>query len=611
MEHPRAPETGPLIISYPTVTVGRYYLRQIEASLSCVVELAARMHLILERRESWAGVGISAVDGPPRDHHDEGGVEVAIAGYPYDGHRVSWLSAEDIHRRYLESGTALTDDLEGSFAIIILDRNARRCIVIIDPYKIFTLFHATLPDGSLMISDHIGEIAPRLSRMDLNRPAALEFFNFGFVLGAKTLIEGVNMLGPGRMYTIDERLEIGEKHYWTFLGGEGPATANRLIDAFDTHVAKGLTLSRRISMPLTGGLDSRTVLSACMGARERLHCYTHGRRSSDDVRIARSIARRFGLRHDYYEIGADTIENIPAIALSMSLSCNGLLNTITSAHFLASYERESEHGDIFFSGIGGEMLRSYYMPASAESLGTPEALAAAIRRKIQLGSDNGIFDGMSAPDVTRALDASVHEQLSGYGADDPQRLAECFYLENRIGNFLALSMRLLGRYFETFNPFLEREMLRIIPRLSTAEKSGGELQRRIILHNAPELARVLMDRARIVDSSDSTALVKHLVRRPFVLAKIYSNKMSGRRLFNFSFTDYDSWLKQRHRRFVLEILDHDNMRLGPLFEHEWLERLKRRFLDTRSDLLGFVTNIMSAEIFLRQLGETGKSKGET
>jgi asparagine synthetase B (glutamine-hydrolysing) len=559
------------------------------------------MYLILEKRESWAGVEITAADGPPRDRHDGGGVGVAVVGYPYDRKRVEWLTAGDIHRRYLENGAVFTDDLEGSYAVLILDRNKQRCFVIIDPYKIFTLFHATLPDGRMIISDGIPEIARHLRDVQINKTAALEFFNFGFMLGNKTLVEGVSTFGPGRIYTIDDGLAIGEESYWTFLGGEGGATANELIDAFNKHIARGLELSDRISMPLTAGLDSRTALSGCMGARERLHCYTHGQRSSDDVRIARKIARRFGIKHDYYEIGKNIIQNIPSLARSMSLSCNGLINTVTTAHFLASFERESQYGELFFSGIGGELLRSYYLPSGVERLDKLGAFASAIRRKIQFGSDNGIYRNIGTGDVQDTLDWSVQAELSGYPTDDPHALSERFYLENRIGNFLALSMRFLGRYFKTFNPFLEREMLRLIPRLPATEKSGGELQKRIILHNEPGLARILMDRARIVDSSDSTALMKHLMLRPFVLARIYANKLSGRRLFNFSFTDYDKWLKHHHRDFVLGTLDYENMLLKDLFDRDRLDNLKEKFLDTRSNLLGFVTNIISAEIFLREL----------
>ena len=571
------------------------------------------MYLVLERMDSWDGLRIVYGNeaAPAHDSCDGGGVEVAVVGYPYDRRRIAWLKAEGIHRSYMESGMALLEDLDGSYAVIILDRNTKRCFAIIDPYKIFTLFHAPIEGGRIILSDSIAEIARHLPDIRVDRTAALEFFNLGFMLGPRTLLEGVSTFESGRVYTIDEEITISEEPYWSFTGEEGASSPNELIDAFNTHVANGLRLSERISMPLTGGLDSRTALSACMGERDRLHCYTHGQKSSDDVRISRRIARKFGIRYDYYEIGTDIIENIPTIAMSMSLSCNGLLNTVTSAHFLSSYERESEHGELFFSGIGGELLRSYYVPSGSGRLDTLEKYAGAIRRKIQFGADSGIYQDVGAEEAMEILDRSVQAELSRYGTEDRQVLAESFYLENRIGNFLSMSMRLLGRYFKIFNPFLERDMLRIIPRLRAADKSGGELQKRIILHNAPELARILMDRARIIDSSDSAALIDHLLQRPFVLAKIYANKLSGRRLFNFSFTDYDTWLKSHHRDFVMETLDYDRMQLGTFFERDGIEDLKRRFLETRSNLLGFATNIMSAEIFLRRLQEVREGVDRT
>ena len=566
------------------------------------------MYIIYDKRDSWEKTKIACDGGAraARDIYRSGGVDVAVVGYPYDRRRISWLSAEDIHRSYIEHGRAPLNELEGSFAIIILDMNSKKSFVIIDPYKVFTLFYAKLAGDRLIVSDHIGEIAPHLADIRVDTEAALGFFSFGFVLGDRTLLDGVRTFEPGKVYTIGEELEISAEPYWSFLGGRnGGASADELIETFNTHIHNGLHLSERISMPLTGGLDSRTVLSACLGEKKRLHSYTHGQRSSDDVKIARKIARRFDIAYDFYEIGDDVVANIPSLARSMALPCNGLLNTVTSAHFLFSYERESAYGELFFSGIGGELLRSYYVPSGAEKIDTLEEYAGAIRRKIQLGTDLGIFRDMEAAEAGEALDRSVHEQLSRYGTDDRQTLAECFYLENRIGNFLAMSMRLLGRYFKTFNPFLERGMLSLIPGLSASEKSGGKLQKRIILGNAPELAGILMDRARIIDSSNRSAMTKHLLQRPLVLSKIYANKLTGKKLFNFAFTDYDSWLKTYHRDFVLDMLDYDSMRLQQLFDRDGLDDLKNRFLDTRSDLLGFVTNIMSAEIFLRRLQGDG------
>ena len=562
-----------------------------------------RMYIIYEK-DSWdeAGLVLSGNESGALDTYRSNDVEVAVLGYPYDRERIAWLRARELHDSYIQHGKPPVDDLEGSFAILILDRSAHRSFVVIDPYKIFTLFHAVLSGGRLIVSDSVAEIVPHLEYVNVERTAALEFFCFGFVLGDKTIVDGIEAFGPGRVYTIGRGLKIGSERYWNFLDGTGAdAAPDELIDAFNAHVENGLSLSERISMPLTGGLDSRTVLSACMEEKDVLHCYTHGLGASDDVEIARSIARRFGISYDYYEIGDDLIGNIPSIARSISPRCDGFLNTVTSAHFINSYERESEHGDLFFSGIGGELMRSYYLPPGSERIETQSAFASAIRRKIQLGTDLSVFRVLGAEGARDRLDLSVQEQLSRYGTDDRGALAESFYLENRIGNFLSTSMRLLGGYFKTFNPFLERDMLQLIPGMPSDDKAGGRLLKRIIVNNSPDLAGILMDRARIIDSSNKRAMAKHLCARPIVLSKIYANKLTGRRLFNFAFTDYDGWLKRYHRDFVLETLDYDKMLLNDLFDRDRLRDLKARFLDTRSDLLGFVTNIMSAEIFMRSL----------
>jgi asparagine synthetase B (glutamine-hydrolysing) len=566
------------------------------------------MYLILQKEKPWDDVRI-ALNGEKRSSHDlfsEADTDVFVRGFPYSRGKVGWLSAEDIGGLYRKGPAALVPDLEGSFAIIVLDRRERSCTVVVDPYKVYTLFHARLSDDRLIISDSVKEIVAHMPGFDIDRTGILEFVAFGFVLGEKTLIGGVRAFAGGAVHSIDSDLVLREETYWTYAGnreGHGKASVDDLIDAFNGHMINGMRLEERISMPLTGGLDSRTVLSACMREKGRLHCYTHGRRRSDDVNIAGRIARRFGIAYDCYEIGDEVIRNIPALAGSMTDACNGLFNTVMSAHFLSSYEKERGRGDLFFSGIGGELMRSYYLPRGLQPSGSLEGYARALRRRIQVGSDMSVFREPAAPEAAELLERSIRNEFSRYGTEDVQALAECFYLKNRVGNFLSVSMRLLGDYFKIFNPFLERGMLQIVSRVPAAEKVGIGIQSRIVMRNCPELAGILMDRARIIERGNRTLMAKHLVLRAMVLAKIYANKLTGKGLFNFSFTDYDSWLKRYHKGYVADTLDYERMHLRVMLDRGGLERLTRTFLDTRSDLCTFATNIMSVEIFLRRMHE--------
>ena len=564
------------------------------------------MHLILHKTAPWEDFRIE----PEEDDRRPCGIarsdtaDVFVLGYPYDGTSAQQLDGARILALYNENSASLTGRLEGSFAIVILDRAAPRCLVIVDPYKIYTLFHGS-PDGDrLVISDSVGEIAGRMGRIGLDEKGILEFTNFGFLLGNRTVIDGVRSFRAAAVHTIDRSLCIESEQYWDIAGGTVPGAAAAKEDvagAFDAHMSKGLSLGGRISMPLTGGLDSRTVLSACMNDTGRLHCYTHGRRDSDDVRISSKISRRFEIPWDFYEIGDKIVREIPTLASSMTGACNGLLNVVTSSHFLPSFEKESAHGDIFFSGIGGELFRSYYMTAAASAAGSVEGFAGALRARIQIPSEPGVFTGMSGGDAARRLDAAVLDELSLYGIEDRQLLSERFYFENRVGNFTALSMRLIGEYFSLFNPFLERNMLNLAAALPAEAKKGMGIQRLVIERNSPGLGRILMDRARTLTPGGGAARLAQIWQRAFVLARIYSNKLSGRQLYNFSFTDYDSWLKEYHRDYVLDLLDHNGMMMGNLLDRDGLDRLKTRFFSTKSGLCPFMTNIMSTELFLRHM----------
>lgn len=568
------------------------------------------MQLILHKNAPWTDLHIETGSGERRPCRmaRSGATEVFVLGYPYDGASGTRLDPAGILESYIADGASLTGNLEGSFAILILDRAAEKCIVIVDPYKIYTLFYGRTDDGLLVISDSVGDIARTRGSIGPDRAGILEFTSFGFILGDRTVIDGIRSFRAASVHTIGGDLILESRPYWD-ISGEGPSAApspnppgeKEVADAFEEHMSKGLSTGGRISMPLTGGLDSRTVLATCMNDTDRLHCYTHGRRDSDDVKISSRISERFGVPWDFYEVGDAIAKDIPALAGAMTGPCNGLLNVVMSSHFLPSYEKESAHGDIFFSGIGGELFRSYYMSAAAAAARSTKEFGDALRQRISIQAQAGVFADMSDADVICRLDDSIMGEISRYGTEDRQLLSERFYLENRVGNFTALSMRLVGEHFDIFNPFLERKMLNIAAALPANLKRGMGIQKMIIERSSPELGRILMDRARPLSSGGGAAGISQAWQRAIVLARIYSNKLTGRQLFNFSFTDYDSWLKEYHRDYVLDLLDHDSMMTKDLYDRDDLDRLKTRFFGTRSGLCSFMTNIMSTELFFRHL----------
>ena len=142
-----------------------------------------------------------------------------------------------------------------------------------------------------------------MPKASINRRSLLEFLNFGYVMGTKTHIEGVYQFKPAAVYTISSDLHMTENPYWQYItqGDEAPSralTKEELRTLFNQNILATLQLGEKISLPLTGGMDRRVTLSACLPEKERLHCYTHGIEGCLDIEIARKIAAMVGVPHD-------------------------------------------------------------------------------------------------------------------------------------------------------------------------------------------------------------------------------------------------------------------------------------------------------------------------
>ena len=547
------------------------------------------------------------------DHAEADGVEVFVYGYPYHNVNRAWISALQLNHYYLQSGLDFVTDMEGSYAIIILDKQKEKCLVIIDRYGVYNLLYTTYGDN-LVISDNTGELLAELPKASINRRSLLEFLNFGYVMGTKTHIEGVYQFKPAAVYTISSDLHMTENPYWQYItqGDEAPSralTKEELRTLFNQNILATLQLGEKISLPLTGGMDSRVTLSACLPKKERLHCYTHGIEGCLDIEIARKIAAMVGVPHDVYAVNKEWIKNIPQIAERHAESLDGRINAILTAHLENSLANEMPRGEVFFTGIGGEMLRWYYTHAGFLGLTTHEEVAAALRERVQRSVSFDVYADYDSAEIKQLLDASMLETIKDTAIKDPCRLVEYYYIHNTVFNFDSPQVKMVGRHFKIFNPYLNARIMESIPFFGDEDKRDRGLHKYIVSKNSPRISNVSTSQEEV------EKVKKAYSRQP--LYKKAANKLTrelfGRELFRLRSTrlssailrstDYPSWLPRYHKEYVTGVLDYDRMNLKGLFNKGQLNSVVNSFLSGEGSLCYFVTNIMTLEIWLRKMIE--------
>ena len=536
------------------------------------------------------------------------GIGIFIYGYPFNDSTVSWISAEDVYQLYSENELSFINDIEGVYTIVILDKIKKKCFVIVDRYGIYNLFYLR-NHSFIVLSDVIGEIITHMSGIKLNKESIIEYLNFGLKLGNKTHIEDIYEFESSRIYEINEGLEVTDRVYWEFQGKseKDKMTKEEFLTVFNEHIATAMSLSEKVSLPLTGGLDTRTILSACLPEKERLHCYTHGVKNARDVKLAQTICDYFKIRHNVYQLDEKWIRTIPSMVEKNAEIFNGLVPLITFMHVEESYTKEKDEGELFISGNVGNEIWRCILGREVVNSANMDDLSLKIIKRLNLNPNiTGVYRDYSAKEVIKLLGESVKtELLRGKNTKDPVALSEAFAFRHYCSNWASNTLKATGRDFKVFAALLHRDLLQQIPLLSLSEKSSGFAQKYIVTRNNSYLASLPLDTGRTIAKNlrpRFTGYVIFLFRGSRIVLNALSQKIFKADIVRFPyFTDYPRWLRSYHREFVLEVLSYERMATKELFKKQELRKTVNLFLNGDNSLTRFMVGLMSLEIWLRRV----------
>jgi len=540
-------------------------------------------------------------------HLDKDDVGIFIYGYPFDYSTDSWITADGVYQLYSENELSFIHDIEGIYTIVILDKTKEKCFVIADRYGVYSMFYSRT-HNHIILSDVISEIVPHMSGIRLNQESIIEYLNFGFKLGNKTHIEDIYEVESAIVYEISSDLEMTGEIYWEFQGksAEDKMTKEEFLKIFNAHMATAMRLSEKVCLPLTGGLDTRTILSACLSEKERLHCYTHGTKDNSDVKIAQTICRDLGIQHSCYELNEEWIATIPFMAEVNAEMLNGLVSSIDSVHVEESYMKEEGKGELFISGVLGNEIWRCIIGNKVVKATNLDDIASITIRHLAAMDPNTVGICYRDEDTINLLRESVKKELlKSKNKEDPVALAEAFTFRNYCSNWASNSLKASGKHFKMVPAFLHRDLTPQIPLLSLAEKTSGYIQKYIIIRNNPYLASLPLDTGRTVTNDFSVKLkgdIIFLFRAFRIVMNMLSQKIFKADIIKFPyFTDYPGWFRSYHRKYVLDVLSYNTIATKDFFKRQELEKLVNAFLDGDSSLLRFMAGLLSLEIWLRKV----------
>ncbi len=264
-----------------------------------------------------------------------------------------------ILRLFEKFGDTFAADLNGAFAVAIWDTRARKLTVANDRMGLYPLYYARF-NGELLFGSGVRALLadPNLPR-EVDLVAISEFLRFDHAFNDHTLLTDVHLLPQASLLTFaGGKMDI--RPYWTL---EYPRqyklqTEAALIEQLNHYLRQAIKRQAPGDIPagilLSGGLDSRVILAMLRDGMvdESFHAFTWGIPGADDVRFAKELAARAGVRHHYFELKPDWLLDMAAEGVRAT---DGLGNII-NLHAMATLKEEAEFAKIIYKGFMGDAM---------------------------------------------------------------------------------------------------------------------------------------------------------------------------------------------------------------------------------------------------------------
>lgn len=491
---------------------------------------------------------------------------------------------------YKSHGLDTPEMINGDYNIALHDRSKDLLMVFNDRFG-YRQLYVYEDDSIVMFSPEIKAFLcyPGFDK-SLDEQGLSDYFVFFYPLGDRTLFEKVKLHPPATKLLL-KKGSLSKQRYWHPKYSceikkphfnEGVEQAYHLFKESMKRCLKG---RQSLVIPLSGGLDSRLLLSTARQLGCEVKAATFGEEGSREYRIACKVCRVLGMeKPQLIRIRSDWVSRFGKL---MTWIAEGNYATLATTRLYGFYKEMGPDFDGLLNGIFGCKLSfgpGYY---SAKELPLNRDTEANINR-VTSGLNGHRYDRILSSIASDELNAIVGTYKKRSIAEEWERTSEAsdidvlrkdnLYLYNRIRR--GMNNIDLNRYFyEDLLPFSSYELYEFYLSLSPEISINYQIYKEIYKRKLPGLARIPWQQTGV-----------NLYKEPSTLRKrwdwgrdcllYYSTRLSRGRVNirdQNAYMHYDSDFRQTKalRNWFADILLSERFLNRGLFHREGLEELMR------------------------------------
>ncbi|MGH6954389.1 MAG: asparagine synthase-related protein, partial [Alphaproteobacteria bacterium] len=387
--------------------------------------------------------------------------------------------------------------LDGHFAIVAT--TLAWAVAATDRVGSTPLFYALAAAG-MLVGSQARRLAERLGAPSYEPAALAELAMAGYTIGPRTIMGGLEMLGPGEALVFEAGAPPARRRYyayspWLAAEEDSHRLERRLVELTLGVLEKMVAgLDRRpVLIPLSAGLDSRLVASGLRHIGHRgVRCFSYGLPGNHEAEAGRRIAEALGYPWTF-------VAHAPARqrALFGSAICRdheAYADTLAAVPFqqdLAAVSTLKARGyapaeSVFVNGQSGDFITGNHIP---DSLFEPAPDGAAVETRwrritdVAIAKHFSLWGALKTEGALARIRARLAADLESCGAvlGDPAldyALYECSEFQNRQSKYVVQGQRtyeFLG--FDWRLPLWDRDFVDFWERAPLAAKRRQALYR--------------------------------------------------------------------------------------------------------------------------------------
>jgi asparagine synthase (glutamine-hydrolysing) len=510
---------------------------------------------------------------------------------------------------YEEYGKDFIKRLNGSFVLLICDLKSGEVIIANDRYG-FRVHYYAINNGKLLFAPEAKAILQdETFRKELNDEAVAEFFAFGEFWGDKTFFKGIKVLTPASILTYDGR-DLSIEKYWKFkykpdYNKSESEFVDELVKTFKKAVEIRTEDNFRYGVGLSGGLDSRSVLAGVDPTKRKdVIAYTFGPMDCDEVKIAKRVTKRAGIKeHSVQEISPELIIDNAEYLVWLT---DGR-NYIGVSFGYPVLKLLKDKIDVIFDGFALDLtLGGSYLSKDKVDSKNEDLLFNILSKKrlFQEKELHKLFTSNYYNKVKEVPTKSFKREFNKIKADHPGNKSDQFSLSTHVA-CIPIGYATLRSMMEMSPPPADNDFIDAILTIPPEWRLNHYIYRKFLKKLSPELAKISYNKTMI--RADAPLLFwkvgsTYLGYKELIKKRIHKFSKGKILLPNKrSYVNFDEWFRtnENWQAFFRELLLNENGKSEKYFNQDYIEKFLQEQITGEKDNSAKLLYLASFKIFLR------------